>query len=79
MNAISLNPTGLDRARRSWKLHPGWLQLCACSPVIWWFCKRLDDGSYACKGSGVVRRRTGVADAGETAVSGRFVMRPIRP
>jgi len=41
--------------------------------------KRLDDGSYACKGSGVVRRRTGVADAGETAVSGRFVMRPIRP
>ena len=41
--------------------------------------KRLDDGSYACKGSGLVRSRIGATDAPETAVSGRFVMRPIRP
>jgi len=40
--------------------------------------KRLDDGSYACKGTGLVRRRSGAVEAGETAVSGRFVMRPIR-
>jgi 3-hydroxyacyl-[acyl-carrier-protein] dehydratase len=40
--------------------------------------KRLDDGSYACKGTGLVRRRNGAAENGETAVSGRFVMRPIR-
>ena len=45
MNGILLNSVGLDRAPRPWKLHLGWLQLCACSPVIWWFCKRLDDGS----------------------------------
>jgi 3-hydroxyacyl-[acyl-carrier-protein] dehydratase len=41
--------------------------------------KRLDDGSFVCKGAGVVRRRTGSADVAETAVNGRFVMRPIRP
>jgi len=40
--------------------------------------KRLEDGSYACKGSGTVRRWAGSIDASETAVSGRFVMRPIR-
>jgi exosortase/archaeosortase family protein len=45
MNEISLDPAGIDHVRRPWSLHPGWLQLCACSPVIWWFCKRLDDGS----------------------------------
>ena len=41
--------------------------------------KRLEDGSFACKGSGLVRRRGGAAGAAETAVNGRFVMRPIRP
>jgi 3-hydroxyacyl-[acyl-carrier-protein] dehydratase len=41
--------------------------------------KRLDDGSYVCKGSGTVRQ-PGEASGGEgnTAVSGRFTMRPVR-
>lgn len=30
---------------RSWKYHPGLLHLVAAGPVIWWFCKRLNDGS----------------------------------
>ena len=38
--------------------------------------KPLDDGAFLCRGTGRVRRRTGGAD--ETAVSGRFTMRPIR-
>lgn len=45
--------------------------------------KSLEDGSYACKGIGRVRRiRSEENDTslptGETAVSGRFTMRPIR-
>ncbi|MHC4428935.1 MAG: hotdog family protein [Planctomycetota bacterium] len=40
--------------------------------------KALDDGAFLCRGSGRVRRHiTGGRD--ETAVSGRFTMRPIRP
>ncbi len=40
--------------------------------------KRNDDGSYACKGTGRVRR-AGHASAGDlTAVSGRFTLRPVR-
>lgn len=42
--------------------------------------KRLEDGSYACKGSGTVRRYASqVTSQPETAVNGRFTMRPIRP
>ena len=41
-----------------------------------------DDGSYTCKGVGTVHRSRptgqGSADDGETAVSGRFTMRPLR-
>ncbi len=44
--------------------------------------KEQEDGSYACKGVGTVHRphRTtqGSADDGETAVSGRFTMRPLK-
>ena len=44
--------------------------------------KALEDGSYACKGVGRVRRRGGSNAAGsgddDVAVSGRFTMRPIR-
>jgi 3-hydroxyacyl-[acyl-carrier-protein] dehydratase len=38
--------------------------------------KTLDDGTFQCRGTGRVRRHGGGAD--ETAVSGRFTMRPIR-
>lgn len=37
-----------------------------------------DDGSFVVKGTGTVRRAGENASAGETAVSGRFTMRPIR-
>lgn len=40
--------------------------------------KRNDDGSFTCKGSGRVRRAGGVGGEGDTAVSGRFTLRPIR-
>ena len=40
--------------------------------------KDLGDGVYACRGTGVVRRLNAQNNAGETAVSGRFTMRPIR-
>ena len=40
--------------------------------------KDLGDGVYACRGTGVVRRVNAKNKAGETAVSGRFTMRPIR-
>ncbi len=40
--------------------------------------KELGDGVYACRGTGVVRRVDAKNNAGETAVSGRFTMRPIR-
>ena len=39
--------------------------------------KQLEDGSYQCKGAGTVRR-SGDPSPGETAVSGKFTMRPIR-
>ena len=45
MNDISLTSAEIDRTHPPWKLHPGFLQLLALSPVIWWFGKRLDDGS----------------------------------
>ena len=45
--------------------------------------KSLEDGSYACKGVGRVRRPRSEENetslpTGETAVSGRFTMRPVR-
>ena len=40
--------------------------------------KELGDGVYACRGIGVVRRSNAKNNGGETAVSGRFTMRPIR-
>jgi len=41
--------------------------------------KRNDDGSFTCKGTGTVRGRHGSsASADNTAVSGRFTMRPTR-
>ncbi len=40
--------------------------------------KDLGDGVYACRGTGVIRRSNAENNAGETAVSGRFTMRPIR-
>ena len=40
--------------------------------------KDLGDGVYACRGKGVVRRLNAQNNAGETAVSGKFTMRPIR-
>jgi len=40
--------------------------------------KELGDGRYECKGAGRIRRPHGAkVDAGETAVSGRFTMRPL--
>lgn len=39
--------------------------------------KELEGGAYACRGSGAVRRG-GSDRPGETAVTGRFTMRPIR-
>jgi 3-hydroxyacyl-[acyl-carrier-protein] dehydratase len=43
----------------------------------------LDDGTFVCKGNGRVRRQAqamthGDFSAGQTAVSGRFTMRPLR-
>jgi 3-hydroxyacyl-[acyl-carrier-protein] dehydratase len=38
--------------------------------------KPLEGGAFLCRGTGRVRRRTGGQD--ETAVTGRFTMRPIR-
>lgn len=38
--------------------------------------RELGDGSFACRGTGRVRR-PGQTDEAETAVSGRFTMRPI--
>ena len=41
--------------------------------------KELDDGSFQCRGTGRVRRGGERSDeAGETAVTGRFTMRPLR-
>ncbi len=40
--------------------------------------RRLDDGGYLCNGTGRVRRHGTTPGACETAVSGRFTMRPIR-
>jgi 3-hydroxyacyl-[acyl-carrier-protein] dehydratase len=40
--------------------------------------KVLDDGAVQCRGTGRVRRHGQEPDKGETAVSGRFTMRPIR-
>ncbi len=40
--------------------------------------KDLGGGVYACRGTGVVRRLNAQDNGGETAVSGRFTMRPIR-
>ncbi len=40
--------------------------------------KDLGDGVYTCRGTGVVRRLNDENIGGETAVSGRFTMRPIR-
>ncbi len=42
------------------------------------FGKELEHGEFQCRGVGVVRRNTNTASEGETAVSGRFTMRPIR-
>ncbi|HWB18825.1 MAG TPA: hypothetical protein VG711_00875 [Phycisphaerales bacterium] len=45
------------------------------------FVRTTDDGHYLCKGSGLVRRSVLHADSNaeqETAVSGRFVMRPLK-
>ena len=39
--------------------------------------KANDDGSFTCKGTGTVRKR-GTGGDDETAVSGRFTMRPIK-
>ena len=40
--------------------------------------KRDDKGQWSCKGKGVVRRSGSPDMAEETAISGRFTMRPIR-
>lgn len=40
--------------------------------------KRNEDGSFACKGSGRVRRAGASAASDDVAVSGRFSMRPVR-
>ncbi len=40
--------------------------------------KRNDDGSFACKGSGRVRRTDQAAPSDDVAVSGRFTLRPVR-
>ncbi|MHC4383290.1 MAG: hypothetical protein ACYS0J_10700 [Planctomycetota bacterium] len=39
--------------------------------------KALDDGAFLCRGTGRVRRHS-AGGRDETAVSGRFTMRPIR-
>ena len=40
--------------------------------------ERNDDGSYACKGSGRVRRAGTTAASEDVAVSGKFTLRPVR-
>lgn len=41
--------------------------------------QRTDDGRFECRGTGRIRRLDdGVSAGGETAVSGRFTMRPLR-
>lgn len=40
--------------------------------------KRDDLGQWSCKGKGIVRRNEGSSPAEETAISGRFTMRPIK-
>ncbi|HRQ75777.1 MAG TPA: polyketide synthase dehydratase domain-containing protein [Phycisphaerales bacterium] len=40
--------------------------------------KELDGGAFDCRGTGRVKRANDPAGEGETAVSGRFTMRPIR-
>jgi 3-hydroxyacyl-[acyl-carrier-protein] dehydratase len=41
--------------------------------------RRNDDGSFACKGSGRVRRAGAASTSDDVAVSGRFTLRPLRP
>jgi 3-hydroxyacyl-[acyl-carrier-protein] dehydratase len=41
--------------------------------------KALDDGAFLCRGTGRVRRHATAEASDETAVSGRFTMRSIRP
>ncbi len=41
--------------------------------------KELGGGEFLCRGTGRVRRHGSDSDRGETAVSGRFTMRSIRP
>lgn len=45
MNSISLARPESDLTSTRWRLHPALLQMIALSPVIWWFGKRLNDGS----------------------------------
>ncbi len=40
--------------------------------------KQFDDGSYLCRGTGCVRRQKAIGPSTETAVTGRFIMRPVR-
>lgn len=40
--------------------------------------KELDGGAFDCRGTGRVKRANDPTGEGETAVSGRFTMRPIR-
>lgn len=40
--------------------------------------KQFDDGSYLCRGTGWVRRHKAIGPSTETAVTGRFIMRPVR-
>ncbi|MBG83995.1 MAG: beta-hydroxyacyl-ACP dehydratase [Phycisphaerae bacterium] len=40
--------------------------------------KRDDQGQWSCKGKGIVLRSEAESTSGETAISGRFTMRPIR-
>lgn len=40
--------------------------------------KRDDQGQWSCKGKGIVLRSENESTSGETAISGRFTMRPIR-
>ncbi len=39
----------------------------------------MSDGTFRCRGTGKVRRPTNGAAPGETAVTGRFTMRPLAP
>ena len=40
--------------------------------------KELEDGAFQCRGAGTLAKGAGGEARGETAVSGRFTMRPIR-